>query len=713
MRETATVASFDRLASLDPLFRPSSVALIGASNDPNRIGGRPLRYLRESGFSGDVWPVNPSRRKVQGIAAFASLADLPGTPDVAIIAVPAAAVARAMEDCAARGVKAAIVFSAGFGEIGDAGRTAQAEVMAIARAAGIRVLGPNCLGVHSAIDGFVGTFASILERGVPRPGPIGIASQSGAFGMYLAYLVQSRGLGVSHAITTGNEADVDLAECLMWLVRQPHVKVIMAYAESIRDGDGFVAALRAAHAARKPVILTKVGTSAVGARAATSHTDALAGTDAVFDGVLKQYGVYRAATTEEQVDVAYAAANGIYPAGNRLGIVTGSGGVGVQMCDAAERFGLAVPPMPEAAAARILEILPFATATNPIDVTAQALSDMSVLERSLQITLDEGGYDTVVTAFLGLPLARPFAAPLRDALVGGAQGHRDRLIVVNVNADDDVVRDYEAQGFLVFEDATRAIRAIAALDRIRRSFDTPLGDVPPRYSREALTLPARLDEFRAKQILAEAGVPILREAIARDGDAAVAAWRAAEGPVAMKIVSPAILHKSEIGGVLLAIDGEEEVLRGFALLLERARAHATEAEVEGVLIAPMAGDGVETIVGVARDPVFGPMVMFGLGGIFVEVLRDVTFRRAPFDLGEAHRMIDEIAGRGVLDGVRGRPPADVAALAETLVAVSRFAASNAQSIEVIDINPLLVRARGEGVVALDAVIVPRPIPEPC
>lgn len=693
---------------LDALFRPRSVAIIGASDDAARIGGRPLRYLRESGFAGPVWPVNPTRRTVQGVPAYASLANVAGVPDVALIAVPAAAVPQAMRDCASHGVKAAIVFSAGFGETGEAGRAVQAEVMAIARAAGIRVLGPNCLGVHSAIDRFVGTFGSILDRGLPDPGPIGIVSQSGAFGMYLAYLTQSRGLGVSHAITTGNEADVDLSESLMWLVRQPHVKVVMVHAESIRDGNCFIAALREAHKARKPVIVMKVGVSPAGAQAASSHTDALAGSDAVFGGILRQYGAYRAWTTEEQIDVAYAAANGIFPAGNRLGVVTGSGGVGVHMCDAADRFGLAVPPLPSDAQAQILDMLPFASPTNPVDVTAQALSDMSVLERSLRIVLEKGGYDAVIAAFLGLPLARPFAAPLRDALVRGAKGHSSKLFVLNVNADKDVVHDYEAQGFLVFEDATRAVRAVAALRELHRAFDTPLGSAGATAGHgRQVALPAELDELNAKRILADAGLPVLREELVRDADAAVAAWRTIGAPVAMKIVSPAILHKTEIGGVVLDIDDDTAVRRSFDLLMERGLANAPADQITGVLVSPMAGDGVETIVGVSRDPVFGPVVMFGLGGILVEVLRDVTFRRAPFGLGEAQRMINEIAGRAMLDGVRGRPPADTDALAQALATISVFAAENVETIDSIDINPLLVRPQGQGVAALDAVIVPR------
>ncbi|GAC1573787.1 MAG: acetate--CoA ligase family protein [Sphingomicrobium sp.] len=692
-----------RRDGLDALFRPRSVAIVGASNDPARTGGRPLRYLLESGFAGPVWPVNPGRETVQGVKAYASVRDLPEAPDVALIAVPASSAAAALRDCAARGARAAIVFSAGFGETGEAGRAAQDEMMAIARSAGIRVLGPNCLGAHSAVDGFIGTFGSILDRGLPIPGPIGIVSQSGAFGMYLGYLAQARGLGVSHAITTGNEIDVDVSEALLWLVSQPHVKVILVYVESIRDGGRFIAALRAARKARKPVIVTKVGASETGARAAGSHTDALSGPDAVFDAVLRQYGGYRATTTEEQLDVAYAAALGRYPAGNRLGIVTGSGGIGVQMCDAADRFGLIVPPLPAEAQQRILDMIPYAAPANPIDVTAQALSDMSVLERSLRIAIEDGGYDTIVSAFLGLPLARPFAAPLRNALLAGARGHDDRLMVLNVNADPDVVRDYEEQGFLVFEDATRAVRAVAALDQLRKSFDRE--EEPAHVVAKWKSIPDRMNEVVAKRLLAAAGVPTLEETLATSADVAIAAARRANGPVALKIVSPDLLHKTEIGGVLLGVTGDAGVREGFDTLLARGRAAAPDARIEGVLVTPMAGEGIEMILGVANDPAFGPVVMVGLGGIFVELMGDVVFRHAPFDIAEARAMIDELAGRRLLDGMRGAPPSDVEALGTALAALSRFAAAHAHVVASVDINPFLVRPQGRGAVALDAVIV--------
>ncbi|MGE0653931.1 MAG: CoA-binding protein, partial [Alphaproteobacteria bacterium] len=311
-----------RSDGLSALLSPGGVALVGASDDVTRIGGRPLRYLRESGFAGKIYPVNPKRETVQGLKAFSSVAALPQAPDVAILAVPASGTVQAVRDCAERGVKAAIVFSAGFAETGDEGRALQDEMVSVAGAAGMRLLGPNCLGVFNAATGFYGTFSAMLDTGLVKPGPIGIVSQSGAYGSHLMHLARLRGLGMSYMITTGNECDIDVAEALCWAVEQPDINVVMAYAEGVRDRDTFIDALELARERRKAIVFMKVGRSAVGAHAVSSHTAALAGSDAIFDAAFRQYGVWRASTTAEQLDIVAACARGAYPKSNSLGIFT-------------------------------------------------------------------------------------------------------------------------------------------------------------------------------------------------------------------------------------------------------------------------------------------------------------------------------------------------------------------------------------------------------
>ena len=687
------------------LLAPRSVAIVGASDDPTRIGGRPLRYLRESGFKGAVLPVNPKRETVQGLPAFASIAALPAVPDTAILAVPSHLTRQAVEECAEAGVKSAIVFSAGFAETGEDGARLQADMVAIAKSSGMRLLGPNCLGVFNPSVGYFGTFSVVLDNQLIAPGPVGIVSQSGAYGAHIAHLARKRGLGISQWVTTGNECDIDVAETLDWMVRQPETNVIMAYAEGVRDRDAFIGALERARKAEKAIVFMKTGRSDVGAEAAASHTASLAGSDAVFDAVLRQYGVYRASTTAQQLDVAYACASGIYPPSNRTGIFTMSGGFGIQLADDAEAAGLDVAPMPDAAQEKLKEMLPYSSPRNPVDATAQVVSDMDMLTSYVRAMITEGGYD-IFTAILGTgPSSKNFADPLRKALMAAMDGQEGKIRGLTMSAPDAVVREYEKDGFLVYEDGSALAGALGALVWLKESFD--LNRDATRVAPGArLDLPqGPLSEADAKAILARAGLDFPEERLVPLGEDVGEAASRIGFPVVLKICSPDIAHKTEVGGVAVNLRDAEAARKAAAEILQRAAEHAPEARLDGILVAPMAPEGVETIIGVMQDPVLGPAVMFGLGGIFVEVLKDVTFRAAPFDEAEAMRMIREIRGHAMLEGVRGAPPSDIEALARMLSNLSRFAAAHADRIESIDLNPVRVLPRGKGVVPLDALIV--------
>lgn len=690
---------------LDALFRPRSVAILGASDDATRISGRPVRYLIEGGFKGNVYPVNPNRETVQGLKAYKSLADVPETPDVALLAVPSSLTEQAVRECVEKGVKGAVIFSAGYAESGEDGFAIQARISDIAQKGGLRLLGPNCLGIFNPQIGFYGTFTQSLDKEMPFPGPLGIISQSGAYGSHIAYLARKRGIGINYWITTGNEADIDVAESLEWMATQPDIKVIMAYVEGVRDGARFRRALASARENGKPIVMMKVGRSEIGARAASSHTASLAGSDAIYDALFRQYGVHRATTTEEQIDVAYACARGIFPKGNKLGVVTLSGGAGVLISDAAERNGLDVAPMPVSAQKTLKDLLPFATVVNPVDTTAQALNDMNLLAKNIEVILEQGGYDALIGFFTTVPNTRTLSKPLRDAIARGCARFPDRLIALQMIADPDVVAEYEKAGFLVFEDSDRAVAALAALSRFGRSLSRT--GVETRVAPAAPIGKGALSERAAKDLLTRAGIPFLDERVAGDAAAAGAAADEIGYPVVLKIVSPDIEHKTEIGGVMVGVADRKAAEAGYATLIERAAKHRPDARIEGVLVAPMAKKGVEVIVGVSRDPVFGPAVMFGLGGVHVEVLKDVTFRLAPFGREEAMRMIDEIRGRALLSGVRGAPASDIGALADLLVRISEFAAAHAEDIETVDLNPVVAWPKGEGVVALDALVVPR------
>lgn len=705
-----------RMASISALFEPTSVAVVGASDDPTRIGGRPIRYLREAGFGGAIYPVNPNRSLVQGLPAHATLASIAGAVDLAIVALPAEQVLDALAACAAKGVRVVIVFSAGFAEADAAGAQRQRAMAQIARDSSMRILGPNCLGAFNAHNGFFGTFTQALDQAGMSAGPVAIASQSGACGGHLSYLCRQRGIGIGYWVTTGNEADIELSECLLWLAAAPTVRVIVAYAEAIRDGARFVEALKTARANGKPVVMLKVGRSQVGARAAASHTGALTGEDAVYDAVMRQYGVHRAASIEEMLDIAYGCARGVLPRDRRLGIVTVSGGVGVQMADAAEQFGLETPPMPESGQARIKAMIPFAGTSNPIDLTAQLANDRSLMGRCLDIVLSEGDYASIILFMTSSPAVPASADWLMNTLAEVGQLHPDRLFVLSFAAPVEVVRRFEAAGYLVYEDTHRAVRAVAAMARMAQGF------ARERQPRPAAALLAQslatsaapvarraleaLDEHGAKRLLAAAGIPVLREIVAADAQAVEQAAADLGTPVALKVLSPDIAHKTEVGGVALGLATPQAAACAAREMLARVRGQLPQARLNGVLVSPMCGGGVETICGVYPDPVFGPMVMFGLGGIHVEVLRDVAFRRAPFDTDEALSMIEEIRGAALLRGVRGSPPADIEVLARTLSRLSVFAHVNRGVIAEIDINPFLVLARGKGAFALDALVLP-------
>ena len=691
-----------RFSGLTPLLAPRSVAVLGASSDPTRISGRPIAYMKSQGFQGALYPINPNRTEVQGIKAYASINDLPEVPDVAIVAVASEVAAPAVIDLAKRGVKAVVMFTAGFAEMDDAGAVVQDKMVADARAYGMRILGPNCLGVFDARRSYYATFSSSFDSGWPVPGRIGIASQSGAYGTHLYTLARNRGIGASLCVMTGNEGDVTVGECIGWLAESPEVDVIAVYAEGIRESAGLIAALEAARAAKKPVVMQKVGRSELGTKAAKSHTASIAGDDAVTEAVMAEFGVVRARNSEEMLDIAHTATRKIYPARNTLGVITVSGGAGVLISDVAESVGLAMPEMPLEAQQRLRTLVPFCAPRNPVDATAQVSNDVTLVKTFTESMVRDGGYASVLGFFSMTASSRRWPS-IREQLNMVKAENPDRLYVLSVITPPEGRDQLEADGWVVHEDQTRAVVAIDAMGRYGAAFAAPAG--APAPSVPPVVLPATTpSEAEAKRLLAAAGIASAPEAACAHVDEAVAAAERFGYPVVMKILSPDILHKSEIGGVLLDVPDAVGVADGFRLLLDRAKAAAPAARIEGVLVAKQLKGGVECILGIHRDPVFGPVAMFGLGGIFVEVLKDVVFRRAPFGPDVAEQMIRSIKGAPLLLGARGRKPVDVKALADTLSRLSAFAVAAGPRLASIDLNPVFAMPEGEGAFAVDAVI---------
>ncbi|MFO1209017.1 MAG: acetate--CoA ligase family protein [Amaricoccus sp.] len=690
--------------SIRRLFSPKSIAVYGASGDLKKIGGRALNYMRMMDFSGEIYPINVQRDEVQGLKAYPSIAAVPGEVDLAIIVVPAKFVLDAMRDCAQNGVHSVLIVTSGFSEIGPEGQVAQREIEMLAREHGARLLGPNCLGFVNSAEQVSATFSPSRELCWPGVGSIGFASQSGAFASLCAGVMRDRGMGLGTWITTGNEADVDLADAIAFLADDDSVNVIACYMEGCRNATKLGEALDMARRAGKPVIMLKVGTSDVGAAAAASHTASMAGRDELFSAFFAAFGVTRVNSVQELLDASYACSASSLPAGPRTLIVSTSGGVGVLMSDASVHSGLTVDPLPESAQEEIRAILPYAGTRNPIDTTAQIIADMSVFNQCFEVTIEAARADIVVIHLSLLGYDDTMMDQITEPLGQLRRRYPDRVFVISMLSGDARRQTFENAGFLVFSDPSRAIFSVALARRARERLEAAPAEAQATLAR--LPRPDAVEtEDDALQFIADAGVPVPRRAVATSAEEAKRIAAEIRGRVVLKIVSPDIQHKTEVGGVILGIEGAEAVGRAYDEILMRVARAAPKARIAGVLVAEQIGAGTETIAGVVNDPVLGPFIMFGLGGIYAEVLKDVVFRRAPFDEAEARRMIGELRATAVLTGARGQQPADIDGLASALSRLSELACRGSDWIESIDINPLI--ATPTGVHAADALIVPK------
>jgi acyl-CoA synthetase (NDP forming) len=696
---------------LETLMRPRSIAIIGASQDPTKIGGRPVELLRRYGYAGQIYPVNPKAAMVQGLEAYPSIAALPEAPDLAIVAVDAEKAPEAVEQCAARGVRSVVVFSSGFAELGEKGRAMQERLRVAAHRTGMRVLGPNCLGAVSIADKSIATFSIVLEHSLPAAGSLGIVSQSGNLGSYTMRLASQRGVGVSRFITTGNECDIDIADGIAWLARDPATRVILCALETCRDAGRLISALEEARDAGKPVIALNIGTSEAGQAAAASHTGALAGSDAVFDAMFARCGAVRVHSIEALIDLGQAASILLpdrLPRGSRVALLAASGGFGVLLADAAQAVGLSLPELSEATQRTILELVPFASARNPVDATAQMSSRPDLLQKILAAVVADDRCDAVVVPLpfsLYMPRLR---SVYMEALRFIRKQYPDRPVFLCVDGPEDALAELHALGYPTVSSFDGCCAMVAALARLQGAAKRSRDESPPALERASPLSPdAFRHELGAKGALAEAGVPVLTERLAADADAAARAAAEIGFPVVLKIASRDLPHKTEVGGVALGLASEAEVRRAFGEMLARVARKAPQAAVDGVIVAPMAKGVAELILGSRIDPIFGPVVMVGLGGIFAEILQDTAVQMAPVSQAQAMAMLKSLKAFAVLNGARGRPRADLEAAARAVVALSRFAAAYAEFISEIDINPLLLKAQGEGAVALDALLIPR------
>ena len=725
--------------SLSPyLLSPRGIAIVGASGDITRFGGQTVRALNTSGYTGGVYPVNPKYGEIDGRRSYASVSAIDGPCDLAVIALPAAHVAGVVAECGRKGIGHAVVLGGGFREIGPEGERLEQEMLAAARAGGVRLIGPNCIGLVNVHTNVVAAFGSLTRPPRLQPGGVSVAVQSGGFGMSVVIQAAMAGVGFRHVVATGSESDITMPELLDHYVDDPQTKVIFAYIEGVADGRALMAALDRALEAGKPVVVWKAGKTGQGARAAASHTANLTSTYSVYRAALRQCGVVEVSSAEQVVDFLVGQSGGSlqsagmaqvaqpsWPArvarGRNVAIVTNTGGSAVVFVDAADEARLVLVPLGEATQARLRELLPpLAAVGNPVDTTAgYPRPEHEASFRAAFETLLADPEVHQLCVLFGTIMGPSFALAARVLGEAAVKFDKPVFAVSAVPASISSVGHefFSGAGIPLLSSPNRAAQVMGQLAdfaqaRARGAAVSSVSEVPPFHH----PLPAgavTLDELESKAVLRAAGIPVtvdvcipLDATLLHDGRIGLAEGAGKIAfPVALKLLSRDIAHKSDIGGVRLGIRDAAALADAGREMLASARAAAPDARLGGLLACPMVDGGIEVIVGVVNDETFGPVVALGLGGVLAETLKDVVFRIAPFGRDEALSMISELRAAAVFDGQRGRPAADRAALADVLVKVSALAWALRERIAELDINPLIVRAEGKGVVAVDALLV--------
>jgi acyl-CoA synthetase (NDP forming) len=710
------------MPDLKPLLSPDSVVIVGAAADSS-LRGRLTHQLVEHGFDGRIYPVTRSQKEVLGHKAYAAVADIPEAADLAIILVPAAHVVSTIEQCAARGIPAAVVISSGFAEEKSEEAAARDKALRdIAGRTGMVIAGPNSEGLVNPLRPLVATFSPVfhdpkdplLPQG-SRAKPIAVTCQSGALTFAFLSRGRDRQLRFTYQVSAGNQTVIEAHDYVDWVLDAGGADIFMCYLEGIRDTARFRAVADKAARAGKPLIFAKVGRSDAGRRAAASHTGALARAGMADDAIFRHHGVIRGEDLDHMVDVASAFAYCPLPRGNRVAIITGSGGSAVWMADILSAHGLELPVLEDDIQAQIMKLLPsYGSAQNPIDATAQAIGELGYA-KLVELVAQSKRIDTIL---LISSLANPERAKKLADEMAGITATLDKPILLSTYtiatpASIAVIAGAGIPCYTSMPSCARAIRALVDYAQFRerlarrKPVEETARTVRDEVAGELAASGPVLTEVASKALLARYGVTLPPEALATSEAAAVAAAQSIGGAVALKVQSPDILHKTEAGAVMLGLSGEAAVRDGYRTVLADAQAAHPNAKIDGVLVQAMARHGREIILGVTRDPDFGPMLMVGLGGIHVEVLKDVAFAPVPLGTEDAVDLIGQLKGAALLDAVRGEAAADRDALARLMVALSRFAADHADRIAEIDLNPVIVHPAGEGLTIVDALIVKR------
>ena len=691
---------------LDALLRPDAVAIIGASRTAGKVGHELVANLIDSKFAGPVVPINPSADEVLGLKCYPDLKAYGKKIDLSLIALPTPLVRQAVESAIDAGAGAIVIITAGFKEVGETGAALEKELAALCKSRGVSLLGPNCLGLINAHHSMNASFA----KQMPKPGGISVISQSGALCTAILDWASARHLGLSKLISMGNKADLSETEFLRAFANDDETKVIVGYLESVDSGDAFIKAAEAA-ASKKPVVIFKSGVTSAGVKAASSHTGSLAGADIAYGAAFKRAGIIRAETFEAMFDYSTAFAMQPLPKGDRVAIITNAGGPGIMAADAVEQCGMTVQPLAGGTATALAKKLPAAASVgNPIDVLGDADPERYVM--AVSAAQDDDAIDAIIIILT----PQAMTLPAETARAIAACNRNEKPVLVSFMGGSDVMPGREelvAQNIPDYESPNRAVAALKAMvdyatwlnrpPRIVTRFPVNRRRVERIIHRHVKSGQMQVGEAAAKDILRAYGFTVPAGQLATDAEQAIETADKVGYPVAMKIASPDVIHKSDMGGVKLNLGSAEAVQDAYDLMMLRIRERVPNAHIDGVYVEKMCGKGREVILGMTRDPQFGPMLMFGLGGIFVEVMKDVTFYIAPIAASEAMQMLEGTKSFALLKGVRGQRSVDLDAIATSLQRISQLVTDFPQ-IDEMDINPFIVSEVGKISVAADARI---------
>ena len=688
--------------ALRTVLNPNSIAIIGASENQNKIGGRPLLYLSRHGYKGKVFPINPKRSEILGYKAYPSLADLPEAPEAAIVALAGDAAIEAVEQCAERGVKAVVVMTSGFGETDPvAGKAKEKRMREAAHARGMRVIGPNTQGLANFGSGAILSFSTMYIEAPPMDGPVAVVSQSGAMSVVPYGLLRSRGIGVRHSHATGNDSDVTAAELASVVAEDPDLKLLLLYLESISDPYFLAETARIAHARNLPVIALKSGRTAAGQEAARSHTGALANEDRVVDAFFVKHGIWRARDTAELVASAEMYLKGWKPAGRRLVTISNSGAVCVMSADAATSVGMPMAKLADETRSELAKILPgFATTTNPVDITAALLSNSGLFSQILPVIARDAAADAFL---IGIPVAGQgydVDAFARDSADFARATGKPLVAAI---PQSNIAARFKEHGLPVFATEYEAITALNQFLSHHELIEAASGrNGASTHAPAPAGDSAMLNEADSLALLQKAGVPVVGHRLCHSADEAVAALAELGGPVAVKGCSAEVAHKSELGLVRLGLNDAQAVRAAFGDMQASLKNHG--ARFDGAIVAKMARGRRELMIGARVDPVFGPVVLLGDGGKYVEAMPDVQVLISPFTAADVKVALAKLRIAPLLSGVRGEPALDVEAFCEAALAVCKLMMNPSSKVVNLDLNPVLVGAKGEGCVALDAVV---------